>query len=328
LSPGPNAPAPNGPPFVLPPRRPPLPQVGAPLLDILVTDGSADDEAAAGAPQHAPPPPEPAPSFGAPRGAVLASPAVRNLARELGVDLGAVSGTGPGGRILKDDVLDASEAAAAAGPAAAAAAAAAAGLLGDAAAVAAGGLGDGALALGRAAAATAMAEAEDAAPPAAPGAPQQAGVGFAAVTTAPMAAAAASTRLPLRGYRRAMVKSSVEAAAVPTFHYMDDLEVDELLKVKGQLAADSARLAGGARLTYLPFIVKALSVALGRFPELNSQLAPGGAELIQLGSHNIGVAMATGGGLVVPNIKGVRAAAGVGGGAVVGRGGGPQRLPA
>jgi len=59
----------------------------------------------------------------------------------------------------------------------------------------------------------------------------------------------------------------------------------------------------GAKLTYLPFIIKALSIALGKFPGLNVSLEAGGAALLQHHSHNIGIAMATSNGLVVPNIK-------------------------
>src|SRR6202022_4813362 len=69
------------------------------------------------------PPPQPAPAASAPRpppaaataGPVAATPATRRLARELGVDLRAVRGSGPGGRVLDADVQ-----AAATGPRAAA----------------------------------------------------------------------------------------------------------------------------------------------------------------------------------------------------------------
>ncbi len=48
---------------------------------------------------------------------------------------------------------------------------------------------------------------------------------------------------------------------------------------------------------------QALSESLKQFPEVNSSLASDGASLVQHGSHNIGIAMATPNGLVVPNIK-------------------------
>jgi len=238
---------------------------------------------------------------------VLASPAVRALARELAVDLAYVAGSGQSGRVLKEDVLAAAERPAAGGPFAAAAAAASMTHHHQPH----GGLEDAALALGRAVAATAMAAAEEA--PAERHAHGDHGaaaahgfdIGFAATSTT-AATGPAPTRVPLHGYRRAMVKSATEAAAVPTFHYMDELQMDELIRVRAQLKDEAgAMLGAGARLTYLPFVVKALSVALGRFPGLNAQIAPGGSELLQLHTHNIGVAMATPSGLVVPNVKGV-----------------------
>jgi 2-oxoisovalerate dehydrogenase E2 component (dihydrolipoyl transacylase) len=50
-------------------------------------------------------------------------------------------------------------------------------------------------------------------------------------------------------------------------------------------------------------VIKALSISLGRYPALNTCLEAGGGALLQHHSHNIGVAMATSNGLVVPNIK-------------------------
>jgi hypothetical protein len=65
----------------------------------------------------------------------------------------------------------------------------------------------------------------------------------------------------------------------------------------------AAAAAQGTKLTFLPFIVKALSLALLKHPEINSCLASGGDALLQHHTHNIGVAMATASGLVVPNVK-------------------------
>jgi len=56
-------------------------------------------------------------------------------------------------------------------------------------------------------------------------------------------------------------------------------------------------------------VIKALSISLGKYPGLNTCLEPGGGALLQHHSHNIGVAMATSNGLVVPNIKQVRTVA-------------------
>ena len=79
----------------------------APALDTGVAAGAAAGPAAAAAPAS------PAAGGGESAGRVLASPVARKLAEKLGVDLAGVVGTGPGGRVIKEDV----EAAAAAGPA-------------------------------------------------------------------------------------------------------------------------------------------------------------------------------------------------------------------
>ncbi len=71
---------------------------------VIARIGAADEEPAVGGPAVVPPggapPPRPVPAATAP----IASPAARRVARELGIDLSAVSGTGPGGRIVEDDV--------------------------------------------------------------------------------------------------------------------------------------------------------------------------------------------------------------------------------
>ena len=57
----------------------------------------------------------------------------------------------------------------------------------------------------------------------------------------------------------------------------------------------------------MPLILKAASLALGDFPILNSSVSADETEITYHGSHNIGVAMDTPGGLLVPNIKNVQA---------------------
>jgi pyruvate/2-oxoglutarate dehydrogenase complex dihydrolipoamide acyltransferase (E2) component len=71
---------------------------------VIARIGAPDEQSAPGGPAVVPPagaaPPEPVPAATVP----IASPAARRVARELGVDLAAVHGTGPGGRIVEDDV--------------------------------------------------------------------------------------------------------------------------------------------------------------------------------------------------------------------------------
>lgn len=86
----------------------------------------------------------------------------------------------------------------------------------------------------------------------------------------------------------------------------------------GMGMTDACMAAQGVKLTLLPFFVKALSLALAQHPAANASLdtsgqAPSGASstaelaLRLHAAHNIGVAMATPNGLVVPNIKNVSA---------------------
>ena len=112
-------------------------------------------------------------------------------------------------------------------------------------------------------------------------------------------------RRPVRGLRRviaqAMVKSKYTA---PHYSYVDEFECSALVEMREQ-----AKIFGdkqGVKITYLPFIVKALVAALKQFPECNSSLeeaADGSMELVLKKFYHIGFAVATDNGLVVPVIK-------------------------
>eukprot|EP00252_Welwitschia_mirabilis_P020818 TRINITY_DN5185_c0_g1_i6.p1 TRINITY_DN5185_c0_g1~~TRINITY_DN5185_c0_g1_i6.p1 ORF type:complete len:450 (-),score=94.15 TRINITY_DN5185_c0_g1_i6:188-1537(-) len=110
--------------------------------------------------------------------------------------------------------------------------------------------------------------------------------------------------ISLRGFQRAMVKTMSMAAKVPHFHYLEEVNVDSLIKLKSsfQVATDGEDL----KHSYLPFLIKSLSFTLMEHESMNSVFNEEAYELICKGSHNIGVAMATGHGLVVPNIKNVQ----------------------
>jgi 2-oxoisovalerate dehydrogenase E2 component (dihydrolipoyl transacylase) len=85
------------------------------------------------------------------------------------------------------------------------------------------------------------------------------------------------------------------------FHFFDDVRMDALIALRASLKGDAT--LRGAKLTFLPFVIKALAVAMLKHPAVNACLSPGGDELVQHATANVGVAMATSGGLVVPNIK-------------------------
>ncbi|XP_077240678.1 2-oxoacid dehydrogenases acyltransferase family protein [Tasmannia lanceolata] len=105
----------------------------------------------------------------------------------------------------------------------------------------------------------------------------------------------------LRGFQRSMVKSMSMAAKVPHFHYLEEINCDALTKLKAAFQNDNTDQ--NVKHTYLPFLIKSLSMALSKHPLLNGSFCEESNEVILKGSHNIGVAMATPNGLVVPNIK-------------------------
>lgn len=108
-------------------------------------------------------------------------------------------------------------------------------------------------------------------------------------------------KIPIRGYQRTMAKTMSAAKTVPHFTFMEEVEVDALLKLRASLKAEAK--VEGMELSPLSLMLKALSQALHKFPLLNSTVNCDVTEIHCKASHNIGVAMATSNGLVVPNIK-------------------------
>jgi 2-oxoisovalerate dehydrogenase E2 component (dihydrolipoyl transacylase) len=108
----------------------------------------------------------------------------------------------------------------------------------------------------------------------------------------------------LKGYNKAMVKKMTESLSIPHFGYCDEVVMDELVKLRKDLKSMAEKK--GVKLSYMPFIIKACSLGLKNYPILNSSLSSDHTEVIYHGSHNIGVAVDTPTGLVVPNIKNVQ----------------------
>uniref|UniRef100_A0A7E4ZS76 Dihydrolipoamide acetyltransferase component of pyruvate dehydrogenase complex n=1 Tax=Panagrellus redivivus TaxID=6233 RepID=A0A7E4ZS76_PANRE len=107
--------------------------------------------------------------------------------------------------------------------------------------------------------------------------------------------------VPVRGYTRAMVKSMSESLKIPHFGYDDEIYFDQLVKLRGQLKHIGKEK--GVKLSYMPIIIKATSLALSKYPILNSSIDGNFDNLIYKAAHNICLAIDTPGGLVVPNIK-------------------------
>ena len=202
-----------------------------------------------------------APAAAPAEGRVKASPLARRLAETKGVDLAAVAGSGPNGRIVKADL-------------------------------------DGA----------AAAPAKAAAPAAAPAAAAP------AAAPAPVAAAAQDFGIPhevikLNGMRKTIARRLTESKQqVPHIYLTVDIQLDKLLKLRGEL---NAGLSGrGVKLSVNDLLIKALGVALMQVPECNVQFA--GDQMLQFKRADISVAVSIPGGLITPivtgaDIKGVAA---------------------
>lgn len=185
------------------------------------------------------------------RGHVLAMPSVRKLARELGVDISKVQGSGKNGRILAEDVKKFVE----------------------------GG--------------------------------QETAVEEKAERTETKAAETVQTavesvgkeeRIPLRGIRRTIAKRMVESKhTAPHVTLMDEVDATELIALRkwGKTVAEERNI----KLTYMPFIIKAVIAALRQFPTLNASIDDEKEEIVIKHYYHIGMAAATDNGLLVPVIK-------------------------
>lgn len=205
-------------------------------------------------------------------GKALATPAVRRIARDMGVDIDSVVGTGLGGRVTEKDVR------------------AAAGSNGQAAHAPAPRAASAPLATTVAPrSAPAPAQVVDARPvPAAP-APAPRG------TLVPIPAGG-ETRIPVRGVRKNIatrLRQSVDRHV--HFSVMDEADVSKLDDVRKRLAA-----ASGEKLSYLPFVVSAVCRALKQFPMLNALVDDEREEIVRYGAVHMGIATDSEQGLSVP----------------------------
>jgi len=116
---------------------------------------------------------------------------------------------------------------------------------------------------------------------------------------------AQDTKVPIRGVARIMVKKMNESNKVPTFGYGDEIDVSELVRLRASLKDECKEL--GVKLNYLPFILKATSLALKDYPILNATVDDAECTSVTYrADHNISIAVDTPNGLIVPNIKKVQ----------------------
>ena len=172
---------------------------------------------------------------------VMASPATRKLARELGVELGMVSGTGPQGRITDEDVKRS-----------------------------AGGK-----------------------------VPQQ----VAMAQAAPSAGLGAKEEVvPIRGIRKTMAERMLKSMTTTAqLTHVDEVDMTELVLLRDAFKGSAEKR--GVKLTYLPFVIKALIPALKEFPYLDSSVDDQGGNIVLKKYYNIGIATDTPQGLIVPVVK-------------------------
>jgi len=110
---------------------------------------------------------------------------------------------------------------------------------------------------------------------------------------------------PIKGIRKAMVKTMNAALRIPHFGYGDEIDLTALVQLRGQLK--SAAEARGVKFSYMPVFLKAASTALLQYPSLNATVDDKCENFTYKASHNIGFAMDSPMGLIVPNVKDVQA---------------------
>ena len=261
--------------------------VGAVLLTVEAAEGAAPAPAAppAAAPAPAPEPepvaatPPPAPAAPTPppvappapapaaapvaasgsKAAIPAGPAIRRFAREVGVDLTNVAGSGEHGRILRDDVLQVVRDGSASMPSAAAGAA---GIVAGAAAAGA---------------------------VASPGSTGTDNYGPVRVEKMPK-------------IRQTIARKMHESwTTCPRVTNFDDADVTALEAIRQNSKADYKSM--GISLTSMPFIIKAVAMALKQHPSINASVDLDAGQIIYKDYVNVGIAVDTERGLVVPNMR-------------------------
>ncbi|XP_056133505.1 lipoamide acyltransferase component of branched-chain alpha-keto acid dehydrogenase complex, mitochondrial isoform X2 [Lampris incognitus] len=109
---------------------------------------------------------------------------------------------------------------------------------------------------------------------------------------------------PLKGFHKAMVKTMTAALKIPHFGYCDEVDLSRLVALRAELKHVTE--ARGVKLSYMPFFIKAASLGLIQFPILNASVDEGCQNITYKAAHNIGLAMDTSQGLLVPNVKNVQ----------------------
>ncbi len=198
---------------------------------------------------------------------VFASPLARRRARELGVDVAGLAGSGPGGRIIRSDVETAARAT------------------------------DGKRTQGAVTSATSENE-----HPAFSGTTSTDVTDSASTVGGTSADAAGYTDLPLTGMRKAIARRLTEStSSVPHFYLTGDIRMDALLGFRAQINASLERQ--GVKATINDLVLKALGHALRAVPEANAIWNE--TSIRSFDSVDVSMAIATDGGLITPVVRDV-----------------------
>ena len=121
---------------------------------------------------------------------------------------------------------------------------------------------------------------------------------------APVVSSSGGSRVePIKGIKAAMARQMQDSVStIPHFTYCEEIDLTELIALRSQLKDQYAKQ--GIKLTLMPFFMKAMSLAIKQFPIMNSQVNSDCSELTYFDDHNIGIAVDSKVGLLVPNIKG------------------------
>ena len=112
----------------------------------------------------------------------------------------------------------------------------------------------------------------------------------------------ADERVPLRGVRKKIAENlQMAKRVIPHFTIMDEADVTQLVKLRTQ--AKKAGEKYGVKVTYLPFVMKALVATLHEYPMFNASIDDDAGEIVYRKNFNIGFAADTPNGLMVPVIK-------------------------
>lgn len=184
---------------------------------------------------------------------VLATPVARKLAKDLGIDIGSITGTGPVGRVMKDDIYKDREQ------------------------------------KGTKTAISSVQQIETAHHEKPLNIPQ-------------LKVSGEVERVPLTTLRKTIARNMVVSKRViPHAAVMDEFDVTKLVEFRSEVKEMASNK--GVHLTYMPFIIKALTLALKEFPVFNSSFDEEKEEVVLKKYYNIGIAVDTPDGLLVPVIK-------------------------